>query len=423
MQLLFLLRGFFANRVVLPDPETHTEMSTYRTPSPCFKWNISGDTLLSAHARVLAAYPELDPGSVAFRRILFLYSKLGEYAKHTSEFDEFCSLCDSLANPGLESTVKTKAASVRLASLVSKSGNESESGDTTLPGLDNQEFPRVLQLFKGEWSAAEEAARKGKHAGNCVMAISGSNHPQRVQTDGLCYMSASIVMQSILVRKTVGQAGKEQQSVDARKFIAFNFSEFALFNHIFSGRGGSSLGIFKSITTPTFGVPYNAMQHINIYDSLQGKVRSSYKRWRKLLIDFGPGLVSNFEVHADLKEEQKFSYAGPPKGAVLGLHAMVLVGVRLEVPPKKAWLTNHFRLRVAPLKVQKKQEKKLYFLVQNWTATKQFIEMDAEYFLACEPFVTFVKTPQTSIPSRFDKTSDRFLESSDLGETGMYEDI
>jgi len=151
---------------------------------------------------------------------------------------------------------------------------------------------------------------------------------------------------------------------------------------------------------------------------------AAFKEWRNLLNNHGAGVLPRFKVYTGIREEGKVSFAGIPQGDFVGLHARVLVGVRLETETFTFGLTNTVRrswrgmgARVAPLVDQRGQEKKLYFLLQNWLKTKQFTEMDAEYFCNFSPLVTFVKTPQTSIPSNFCVTPGRFFESADLGET------
>ena len=41
----------------------------------------------------------------------------------------------------------------------------------------------------------------------------------------------------------------------------------------------------------------------------------------------------------------------------------------------------------------------VFFLLQNWSLKKQFIEVDLEYLEACGATLYFVKTPQTSVPT------------------------
>jgi hypothetical protein len=79
-----------------------------------------------------------------------------------------------------------------------------------------------------------------------------------------------------------------------------------------------------------------------------------------------------------------------PTGKTIGFHAMVLVGHRYE-----------------------KCKNKLYFLLQNWWKNKQFIEVDEDYLEISGANITFIKTPQFSIPDQFAKNFGRYYELTD----------
>ena len=66
---------------------------------------------------------------------------------------------------------------------------------------------------------------------------------------------------------------------------------------------------------------------------------------------------------------------------------------------------------MALIGVRQDETGKLWFLLQNWWEAKQFVEMDEEYLEASGAIVSFVKTPQHSIPTEFPVNFARFAEN------------
>ena len=94
------------------------------------------------------------------------------------------------------------------------------------------------------------------------------------------------------------------------------------------------------------------------------------------LQQLGPGLVSNFSVHADFDAANDVSFDGEPAGELIGQHAMVLLGARRDVNGKR------------------------WFLLQNSWTTSQFVEVSAEYMTRCTPTVFFVRgSPRSAVVS------------------------
>jgi len=60
-----------------------------------------------------------------------------------------------------------------------------------------------------------------------------------------------------------------------------------------------------------------------------------------------------------------------------------------------------------------KIKNKQYFLLQNWWKNKQFVEVDEDYLEKCGAVITFIKTPQFSIPVQFSTNYGTYYE---LGE-------
>jgi hypothetical protein len=203
---------------------------------------------------------------------------------------------------------------------------------------------------------------------------------QRLQRSGLCYIHGPDVMQHYLVALCDPTAGM----IDMSSLIKDSFTGNDLERHIFEDYGGSSLGMLKHILMPNSFV-----------------FASDPMMWEQGLKDYGPGLVSHFEVHPDFRKVALSSHHGPvtKRAQQPGMQAMVLVGSR-DVSGKK------------------------YFLLQNWWKQKQFLEVDIDYMKSCNATVSFVETPQTEIPSQFSTQHSIFAESElDKREQYMFEDF
>ena len=190
---------------------------------------------------------------------------------------------------------------------------------------------------------------------------------QRVQKSGLCYLHAPVVLSHYLVSKY--NSTDPTAMINIALHVAGSFDSRALYEHIYSDRGGSSIALLN-----TFLAPASVYQSWNIMDI---EVRTF-----KL---YGPALISGFEVFDDFLAEDRLHYEGLPSGKSLGFHAMVLIGMKTK-----------------PVRT---------FLIQNWWPRKQFISITEEYLIATKPTIYFVTTPQTSIPACFSTYSFRYAES------------
>ncbi len=99
------------------------------------------------------------------------------------------------------------------------------------------------------------------------------------------------------------------------------------------------------------------------------------------------------------RNQTKHHHRGKPVGALIGLHAMALVGYR------------------------KDEDGRRYFLLQNWWKQKQFVEVDEEYLRECEAQLHFVQTDQCEIPPNFAKSYGVYyeLEALDKEEGHCFE--
>jgi hypothetical protein len=185
---------------------------------------------------------------------------------------------------------------------------------------------------------------------------------QRVQHSGLCYMHAPVVLQSYLVSKNAWNQKFPTLSsmIDISNFIVTQFTPRDLCSHIVDDEGGTSFDFLERILEPgsiITDVPASSVD-------------------KSMLERYGPALVHQFIVHEDFKILSSLSYLNLPYGTVIGRHSMLLVGVRT-------------------------QGNKKVFLLQNWWAKQQFVEVSSDYFTTCKGQIAFVETPQTRIPSAF----------------------
>jgi hypothetical protein len=151
---------------------------------------------------------------------------------------------------------------------------------------------------------------------------------QRTHKSGLCYIHAPEVIQYYLVASQ--NASTETGMIDMSKMIRKCWEERSLDSHIFENAGGNSPRMLRKILHP---------------NSLVVPTTKPETQLKK----YGPALVSGFVVHEDFLEH-RHSYDTAPTGAVVGHHAMVIIGWRRD------------------------QNNKLWYLVQNWWDSKRFVQ-------------------------------------------------
>jgi hypothetical protein len=173
---------------------------------------------------------------------------------------------------------------------------------------------------------------------------------QRVHEGDLCYMHTPVVLQSYLISWNYRDAEQRRacEMLDFKWHIKENFSPRELFAHIIDDKGGSSVDYLKSILEPGCKIAFTTADMISA---------SFIKR-------FGPVLVFQFMVYEDFQLAERLSYLEEQSGKEIGLHAMLLVGVRT----------------VGAQKV---------FLLHNWWRRKQLIEVSERYLNACDGHVAF----------------------------------
>jgi hypothetical protein len=197
-------------------------------------------------------------------------------------------------------------------------------------------------------------------------------HPvQRMQRSGLCYMHAPVVVQHYLVSMHTGADGG---MINLASMIRDTWSGKELTDYIFNDRGGNSHSLLKQILVPG-----------------SATMASHSSLFADHLHQFGPALVSMFDVHDDFYNATcnngGGSFDGVVSGPRKGLHAMVLVGARTDANGKR------------------------WFLLQNWWPEMQFVEVSKSYLESSGATVYFVETPQPHIPKVFPQYKAAYAES------------
>jgi hypothetical protein len=184
----------------------------------------------------------------------------------------------------------------------------------------------------------------------------------------LCYLQAPVVLQRCLIVK-YRQEGGPFQMIDIKKFVAKHLDSDQLERH-FLMYCGSSLEILRSILPPGSSIEINSICGIE----------------PDIIKKYGPALIMSFRVHSDFLDEGVLVHSGLPTGPFVGLHSMLLVGVKGTGESKA-------------------------FMVQNWWRKKQFVQVSVSYMLDCMPLLYFVRTPQTEIAERYPVVYGGYAES------------
>lgn len=196
---------------------------------------------------------------------------------------------------------------------------------------------------------------------------------QRIQQSGLCYMHAPAVVQYYAVwhaRQRAQQshhdgaaAGVDSEPqhgmLDLAWYVANRFTAKQLGDHIFRDEGGVSVEMLRSIL-----LRGSRLRAMSAAEAMAGLQRH------------GAALVAGFHAHDDFFEvgvHKHHDVAPPDSDSFRGLHAMVLVGARVDASGRR------------------------FFLLQNWWPGKQFVEVSQEYLEACGAQLHFVETPQNAI--------------------------
>jgi len=247
--------------------------------------------------------------------------------------------------------------------------NNGDSSSNDIPG-DVQTFETFCQLVP-EWNDPNKSyvffRDEPKVEGKEVLV-------QRAQLSGLCYIHGPDMLQHYLVSMNTE---KSAGMIDISKLIRENFDALQLEDHIFKDDGGSSETMLRFI------LETNSIVSTTKIDCISQDLKK-----------FGPLLVSRFKVHAEFSQDIP-KYHGKPTEEYKGLHAMILIGARID-------------------------NDKEFFLLQNWWKSKQFIEVDKEYLKLSSAALYYVETPQLSIPNQFPVYYAKFSENENLDKAETY---
>ena len=196
---------------------------------------------------------------------------------------------------------------------------------------------------------------------------------QRVQIFGSCAIHTPVTLSHYLT--ALGTHGKVKRTLDMPLWLRKHASSEILEGIVF-GKGAVSTAVLSSILIPD----PSAYCAITACTQIPSQLPSMMEK-------YGPGLVASWRVASD------FYHPGPHLGAA-----------PVEIPVKKD--PRHSMLVVGH---RCTEEGQLRLLLQNWWESKQFVEVDEEYFKTCNTYqVVFVVTPQTAFRADFDVTGDTF---------------
>ena len=184
--------------------------------------------------------------------------------------------------------------------------------------------------------------------------LRGKEHAlvERLQLSGLCYMHAPIVLQHYLVAMT--NSGIVPM-LDMPKYLRSKLSAGSLYRHIWDDEGGDS---------------YNFLKHIlSVYPKKNTRSSRNDEILAKNLHEFGPALVSGFQVTNNFASNEEWQYLDKFEDKIIGLHAMVLIGYRSLGDDKR-------------------------YLLQNWWHKKAYVEVDLKYLFESEAHIHFIQEKQ-----------------------------
>ena len=204
----------------------------------------------------------------------------------------------------------------------------------------------------------------------------------RLQKAGICYMHAVAVFQHYLWCLRTKPEGDNHKMLDISWYIREKFPNDKLKKFLTKGGGGSAVEFYCEVT----GADFHEMRGASI-NLLRKSTNAAMFQWRmdELCEWFKntnePALVSGFKIEQDfIKTQNKFVYDGEvdqqayyqygleckkPHG-IRVLHSMVMLGLKKEEPSGKVW-----------------------FLLQNFWASKYLVLVSGEYLASCGAVVTF----------------------------------
>lgn len=211
-----------------------------------------------------------------------------------------------------------------------------------------------------------------------LLFVDDNEAVHRVQRSGLCFGHACALVQHyqlLMHNRRLGLRPVASRMLDLATYLKQHLDVEKLHNYVFKGDAGSIEQMLEQILLP--GTEFDDAVSVNNPEAV-----------RVALQKYGPALVAHFKVHEDFLDTAVRRHTGKPSRPFTGCrHAMVLVGCKRD--------HGHPML-----------------LLQNWSPRKQFVEVDAEYFIACNARLRFVVTPQTHARKELPMVAGRYAESA-----------
>lgn len=209
----------------------------------------------------------------------------------------------------------------------------------------------------------------------------------RVQITGLCFLHAPLVALHYAVN--LQSVDLNNQTVDITTALRHNF-DGVLGSYLFADKGAIVIDVIRSVFAPDPGVLGADTVPFGIYaPSSAPNSKRDYYGLIDMLKSFGVGIVNSFRVYDRFWNASATSFSGSNVTGFRGGHAMVLIGVRLDV-----------------------QSGQYYLLLQNWWHALQVVEVRQDYAYACSTSLVFVSTPQMSYRKNWITAPFRSAESA-----------
>jgi len=202
---------------------------------------------------------------------------------------------------------------------------------------------------------------------------------QRQQrSGGLCFMHGPAVAQHYRIGFSC-RKNRDTPMLNLGLYVKTQSTSDEMYRHIFDDRGGDSVSFLRQILQPGSDVIFVDPTAVN----------NEFER-------YGPALLSRFQVFEDFQDDKVHFHSGSPRGESRGRHAMVALGMCVRADGAR------------------------HFLVQNWWANKQFVEMSEDYLKQCDGLLVFIKTLQTAIPHKLPTLSGHYFETDMLDKEEHY---
>ena len=207
----------------------------------------------------------------------------------------------------------------------------------------------------------------------------------RVQQSGLCFIHAPLTtlhyLRNMLATSLIAD------TIDITSFMRRDIEDGGTAAYVFSDTGGSAKSVLLQVLQPSVGAcEATLISRSYNFSSSASDIGPDLRRLLKL---YGPGCVLSMAAEKALKAP-RMSFTGKHTTDLVGLHSVVLVGVRRDARSGK-----HF------------------MLLQNSWANLPFFEVDEDYWYASKAEVNFVVTPQTAARPGF------ITNSLDIAESGV----